>query len=511
TKDFTRMLWSKDTDMSPQSKAFALKSFEQLQGKDNKVEGLDKILGKIEFLKSFPAHAKAEADLRTQLEKFPPNLYGQFVEQFNRSSFEDKTKIIDNLAKMEEKFNKAQAHFNKFKPEIKKHFEAPFENAKDLEERLKVIDQVEKFQEQRKAYFKLRTENNRFFATDVKTYEDWYNEHITNLDEARNATRELKKMIEKRKKLHEGFENLDPRVKERCKNFDELSTDKKVAKLKELRKVENNLEAIDALRESGKVLEESELFDQALKLYKQAYKLDPGNKDTVDDVNRLAQKLNKPEDAVKLAGTVEEKGDDDEAGMLDDLAKSENINFTQTEVQKTQRAEEAVEMVEDNLKNLSGNIEEDSLTRAKKEYKGGTDLEQEIIDQVSNKDRVVDKTGKAQKVLHTDLKNEEDLKRVQNEVLTPRKRDVKRGVAYVEIKDKQQTKVTKRDSAREQLDARKNTIIDGKVDNVLSKLKGKGVDFTPEQMEAMEEAIRDQAEEELDQKVDSSKIYSKAA
>ncbi|MFH1720827.1 MAG: hypothetical protein ABH856_04430, partial [Patescibacteria group bacterium] len=47
TKDFTRMLWSKDTDMSPQSKAFALKSFEQLQGKDNKVEGLDKILGKI--------------------------------------------------------------------------------------------------------------------------------------------------------------------------------------------------------------------------------------------------------------------------------------------------------------------------------------------------------------------------------------------------------------------------------------------------------------------------------
>ena len=135
------------------------------------------------------------------MEKFDAELYGQYTEQFNRASFEEKVKIIEKVGKLDEKMQKSRKEFSKFDPEIKEHFEGPFMDAKTPDEKGRIIDQMNKFKEYRTQYFKLREQHDDIFGTDIRIYEKWYNEHVTNVDQARNSLAGMKKMVETIKNL----------------------------------------------------------------------------------------------------------------------------------------------------------------------------------------------------------------------------------------------------------------------------------------------------------------------
>jgi hypothetical protein len=526
-QEFMKLAWSKDTDMSSESKAFAVRSFEQLQGKNPKTEGQDRILEKIKFLKEFPSHSKAEADLRTQLEKFNPETYNPFMEQFNRGSFEDKVKVIEKVEKLDEKMRKTQEHFNKFDEKIRDHFEAPFSEAKTPKERGRVLDQMEVFKEKRKEYFGLRKANDKYFSTSVKTYEDWYDEHVTNVNEATKAVSELKKMARTRKKLHESFKKLDKRVQARCPKFDEMSTDQKTKEVKKLQKLEQNLEAIDALKETAETLEASGMQEKALDILKKARKLDPEDKEIVKNMKRLLKLLGREKEAEAIKeDEVEEvevkktiKAEAKEADMVeevDELKEEEietgKIDFGTTEIRDMRRSEETVEMVEDNVTRLGGKIQEDAKTRAAREYQGDTDLEQEIIDEVTDEKRIIGRGGEAQEVLTVDFANDkpktEDLRTIQEKITSARKRDVRRGALNVQIKDK--SNVMKTDRARQKVEAQQEDLVSSKVESGIRKLSSKGVEFSDEQMEAVQETMQEQAEEELQRRTETEKIYKQS-
>lgn len=539
-REFAQVVWSQETDMSPQSKAFAIKAFEQIKGKDNRIDELDRILGQISNLEEFPKHAKAEAELRKQLEKFDPTLYGPFVEEFNRSSFEEKTRIIEKVRTSEKQTKRDQINFNKFEPEIKRHFEDRFLNTHIPEEKDRILTEMDKFREYRKEYFKLRKDNDEIFGTDIGIYERWYNEHVTDLEEARKALEGMRKMVEKRKKIFKEYENLDPRVQARCSNFESLPTKKKIEELKKLQKLQQNLEAIDALKETAETLEISGMEEKALDILKKARKLDPEDEEIKKSMTRLGKKLGKEEEVEELISSKEveetkkpkktkekdkkeEKeegkgGEDDVEEMestIEDLEDSmTKIRYGQSEILRMRRTEETVEMVEDNISRIGvNNIKEDSRTRAGEEYEGNSDLEDEIIDEVTDSEQVVGRDGRIENVISVDFQggeaDMEDLREVQDQITSPRKRDVRWGATNVELCEKDNP--LKRDRARDILGKQKRDLAEEKVGESIAKIEASNVTFTDEQMEVIEDVLLEQAQADLQRRINAEKIYKKAS
>ncbi|EKD93480.1 MAG: hypothetical protein ACD_28C00143G0008 [uncultured bacterium] len=253
----------------------------------------NELLWKIQLLKFLPKHIKAEERLWDQFEKLPAKIQELLGKEFEEGDFDKKKEILTSKGRrMADRYKKVHDRMKKLDEHVMESYEEDIEDSHTIEMMEKMATEAEAFQRSKTNYFKKWSANQKYFNSDVKIYQDWYEESVDSLAVAKVVEHELDLMINERKKVYQGIQKLPTHLRKRV-NMDTSFSEREeqFEKYKEVAKeYRSNIPFYLAKAEK---LENQGENQEALEYYVQALKLDPENKEIQTLSARLRQQRTK--------------------------------------------------------------------------------------------------------------------------------------------------------------------------------------------------------------------------
>lgn len=233
---------------------------------------------KINFQTMLAKQIEMEKKLWTEFEKLPEKTQEWLNQAFTKGDFLERTELLRTQApKLTERYTKALNKMNnRIDPHVSELYRERFDSAKSIEDLEKVVAETQAFQTSKNKYFKQWNANAKYFRSDRKIYEQWYEESIQNLEAAQKAEHDLEGMITARKKVYEATQKLPPSLRARMQEDAPLEKrEMEVARLHEVARAYQS--TIPFLLKNAEDREKGNDWDGALKFYMEALKLDPGS------------------------------------------------------------------------------------------------------------------------------------------------------------------------------------------------------------------------------------------
>lgn len=443
---------------------------------------------KISFRSMLEAQVDQEKKLWKEFDKLPDRVYTWLKDAFAEGDFEERTELLRTKApQLIERYTKALNRMNnKLDGTTSELYREAFDSASSIEALEATVKEAETFQASKNRYLKKFKANEKYFRSDISVYENWYNETVRNVDEARHWEREMDTLVADHKKVYEKTMKLPPFLRERMDMdapFDERATQAETL----TRTAEAYRSTIPFLIKTAEAQEAKGDLNQALKCYVEALKLDPDS----DELKQLAARTK--QQGAKATGTSVSEIDEERTEMiLEQIEKSDSISAEAAELARQRILLDLAKKHAEHI-GASGTTTEARARASMRQFETEDRVNAETILKQHGDEFTVDEKGTVRQKIKVQTDGTRT-QRVQDQLGALFDNKVHKGeaaqsglseVAFVNAAGQEMERTT----AEKETDALHDRLEDRIRTLAMGRIKAANVKFSPQQMKAIEDAL----------------------